>query len=214
MIGWGYDETTELMTREELIERFTLERVSASGGVFSIDKLNWFNGQYIRKLGTEELANRLVPFLQHADLVETPIAERELMRLRELIPLIHERLVTLGEAPELLRFFFQAPERLDIKELTPKKLTPTDALRGLSGARAALSELAHWNERELETGLRALAEALGMKTGDLFMTLRVAATGSKVSPPLFQTLDALGRDETLLRLDSAIEQLEPVASAG
>ena len=212
MIGWGYDETTELMTREELIERFTLERVSSSGGVFSIDKLNWFNGQYIRKLSEDDLANRLVPFLQQAHLVETPISDQELTRLRELIPLIHERLVTLGEAPDLLRFFFQAPEHLDVKDLTPKKLTPADALSGLSATRTALSELEHWNESELETRLRTLAEELGMKTGDLFMTLRVAATGSKVSPPLFQTLNELGRDETLLRLDTALETLQPVAS--
>ena len=208
MIGWGYDETTELMTREELIERFSLERVSPSGGVFSIDKLNWFNGQYIRKLTPEALAGRLVPYLQSAGLVGAPITTAERDYVVRLTPLIQERLVTLNEAPELLHFFFQAPQQIDAKELTPKRLTPPEALHALTSARTALAELGSWSEAALETRLRSLAEELGLKTGDLFMTLRVAATGSKVSPPLFQTLDALGKDEVLRRIDFAADSLE------
>lgn len=212
LIGWGYDETTEIMTRDELIERFSLDRVSPSGGVFSIDKLNWFNGQYIRKLSVEQLAERLVPFLQRAGLVADPITPAEHERLVLLVPLIHERLVTLGEAPDLLRFFFRAPQQLNPAELTPKKSTPQIALSALSAARMALSDLMEWSEQELEARLRALAEELGIKTGDLFMALRVAATGSKVSPPLFQTLYALGEDETLRRLDTAIGTLESITT--
>jgi glutamyl-tRNA synthetase len=212
LVGWGYDETTELMTREELIERFSLERVSPSGGVFSIDKLNWFNGQYIRKLGVEELADRLIPYLQRASLIGDPATPEEREHLVLLVPLIQERLVILSEAPDLLRFFFAAPRQLDPHDLTPKKSTPQAALQALMAARAALAELPAWTEAELETRLRALAEELGIKTGDLFMTLRVAATGSKVSPPLFQTLHALGQAETLRRLDTATEALEPVVT--
>lgn len=212
LIGWGYDETTELMTRDELIERFSLDRVSPSGGVFSIDKLNWFNGQYIRRLSVEDLADRLVRFLQRAGLIADPISPEEYARLVALVPLIHERLVTLGEAPDLLRFFFVAPRALDPAELTPKKSTPQAALAALTAARPVLASLPAWTEAGLETALRALAEALGIKTGDLFMTLRVAATGSKVSPPLFQTLYALGQAETLRRLDTASETLESIAT--
>ena len=213
LIGWGYDETTELMTRDELIERFSLDRVSPSGGVFSIDKLNWFNGQYVRRLAVDELADRLLPFLQKAALVSEPVTPAEREHVIRLLPLIQERLVTLNEAPDLLRFFFHAPARLDPNELTPKKGTPQAALRALSAARTALAELSSWDEPGLETRLRSLADELGVKTGDLFMTLRVAATGSKVSPPLFQTLHALGQEETLRRLNTAIDTLEPVATA-
>ena len=210
MIGWGYDETTELMTREELIERFSLDRVSPSGGVFSIDKLNWFNGQYIRKLSVEDLADRLIPYLQRAELVGDPISASERTYVQQLTPLIQERLVVLSEAPELLRFFFQAPQHLELNELVPKKLDPAGTLRALNAARSALAEISNWSEGELETRLRGLAEELGLKTGDLFMALRVATTGSKVSPPLFQTLHALGRDEVLRRIDFAADRLQAV----
>ena len=210
MVGWGYDETTEIMTREELIERFSLERVSLSGGMFSVDKLNWFNGQYIRKLSVEELAERLVPYMQRAGLAGDPVTEAERTYLRRLVPLIQERLVVLSEAPEHLSFFYRAPQQLDVRELVPKKLDPAAAQRALTAAQAALEELALWTEGELEGRLRPLAEELGMKTGDLFMTLRVAATGSRVSPPLFETLAALGKDETLRRISFAARTLDQV----
>lgn len=212
LIGWGFDETTEIMSRDELIERFTLEKVSPSGGVFSVDKLNWFNGLYIRKLPVAELAERLIPYMQRAGLIgETPSAE-ERAYLERLTPLIQERLVILSEAPELLRFFYQQPRELNHADLVPKKLDPAGAHRVLAAAREALDAVEGWDEPALETRLRALAEELGVKTGDLFMTLRVAATGSKVSPPLFQTLHALGKDETLRRLDFGITTLAPIVA--
>src|SRR5919202_1945856 len=210
MIGWGYDETTELMTREDLIERFSLDRVSPSGGVFSIDKLNWFNGIYIRKLSVPELTDKLIPYMQRAGLIGTPASASERTYVQQLTPLIQERLVILSEAPDLLGFFFQAPQHLELNELVPKKLDPAGTLRALNAARSTLAEAGDWSEGELETRLRALAEELGLKTGDLFMALRVATTGSKVSPPLFQTLHALGRDEVLRRIDFAADRLQAV----
>jgi len=212
LIGWGYDETTELMTRDELIERFTLERVSPSGGVFSLDKLNWFNGQYIRKLTPEALAERLLPFMQAGGLIGSPAAEAERMYLQELTPLIQERLVMLSEAPELLKFFFVPPEHIDPAELVPKKLDRSAALGALEAARTALARLEPWDEAALEGRLRPLAEELGLKTGDLFMVLRVATTGSRVSPPLFQTLAVFSQDEVIRRLDNAITDLSAVAA--
>ena len=212
LIGWGYDETTELMTRDELIERFTLDKVSLSGGVFSIDKLKWFNGQYIRKLSAEDLAERLLPYMHNAGLVDDPASDAERRYLQRITPLIQERLVTLNEAPDFLRFFYEAPRQLDQKELVPKKLDIVGTQRALQASRVALEALDPWSEETLETRLRALAEELEIKTGDLFMPLRVAASGSKVSPPLFQMLDALGKEEMLRRLDFALGTLEPVPS--
>ncbi len=212
LIGWGYDETTEIMSRDELIERFTLDRVSPSGGVFSVDKLNWFNGVYIRKLSAADLAGRLLPYMQKAGLIQAEASEEDRAYLERLTPLVQERLVVLSEAPEHLRFFYEAPRQLPVNELVPKKLDAGIAHRALAAARDRLQTLEPWDENGLEARLRALAEELELKTGDLFMTLRVAATGSKVSPPLFQTLDALGKDETLRRIDFALNTLEPVAS--
>ncbi len=131
------------MTRDELIERFTLEKVSASGGVFSIDKLNWFNGQYIRKLSTEDVAARILPFVQQAGLVSDPASPDERAYLQVLVPLIHERLVTFDEAPELLRFFFQRPAEVNPADLVPKKLDAARTREILSAAGEALSRARH-----------------------------------------------------------------------
>ncbi len=207
LIGWGYDETTEIMSIEELIERFDIRRISPSGGVFNAEKLNKFNGIYIRKLTPAELTERLLPYLQRAGLIGATPTDAERARIDELVPLVQERLVVLSDAPDQLRFFFQEPEEYDSALLTPKKLDPPTARNVLRAAEAALRELPDWSTEALETRLRALTEELGIKTGDLFMTLRVAATGSKVSPPLFETLHALGRATTLARLDRAMDAL-------
>ncbi len=203
LVGWGYDETTEIMTRDELIERFSIEHISPNGGVFSHDKLNWFNGQHIRRLTTADLAGRVVPFLQRAGLVADPVTDGELAYVTQLMPLIQERLVVLSEAPEFLQFFFRAPTTYNAADLVPKKLDAAAAQELLHAAERTLTDIADWSEATLETTLRGLSAELGVKTGDLFMALRVAATGSKISPPLFETLHAIGKDETLRRLAAA-----------
>ncbi len=207
LIGWGFDETTEIMTREELIERFDLKKLSPSGGVFNVEKLNKFNGIYIRRLSPADLTDRLLPYVQRSGLVGDPISAEQRAYLEQLVPLIQERLVVLSEAPELLSFFFQAPETYDHGLLVPKKLDAQTAHQALVTATDALRDVDEWSVAAIETRLRALAEELGLKVGDLFMVLRVAATGSKVSPPLFETLHALGRDETLARLGRATASL-------
>lgn len=212
LIGWGYDETTEIMTRDELIERFDIRRIAPSGGVFNIEKLNKFNGIYIRRMTPAELSERMLPYLQRAGLISATPSPEERVRIEQLVPLVQERLVVLSDAPEQLRFFFQAPERYDPSLLTPKKLDPATAQNVLSAAEVALRKLDEWSVTALETRLRALAEELGMKVGDLFMILRVAATGSKISPPLFETLQALGRDTTLERINRALATLAVVGT--
>lgn len=207
LIGWGYDETTEIMTRDELIERFDLKKISPSGGVFNLEKLNKFNGIYIRQMSAPELTERLLPYLQRDGLVEDPAGDEQRAFIEQLVPLIQERLVVLSEAPELLRFFFHAPETYDQTLLVPKKLDAATTQSALNAAINALRELEDWSIAALEARLRALAEELGLKVGDLFMALRVGATGSKVSPPLFETLHALGRAETLARLERAATSL-------
>lgn len=203
LIGWGYDETTEIMTRDELIERFDPHKISKSGGVFNIEKLDKFNGIYIRRLTPVQLTERMLPWLQRDGLVATPATPSEIERVTELVPLIQERLVVLSEAPEFLRFFWQAPTGYDAGLLVPKKSDAATACHSLQSAATALTELPSWEAVALDARLRSLAEELELKTGDLFMPLRVAATGSRVSPPLFETLHALGREETLARFERA-----------
>jgi len=203
LIGWGYDETTEIMTRDELIERFDLQRISPSGGVFNVEKLNRFNGIYIRKLTPGELTERLLPYLQRAGLVSDELSAEQRAYIEQLVPLIQERLVVLSEAPELLHFFFEPPKSYDLALLVPKKLDVETTHNALGEALNALRNIEEWSVAALEMRLRALAEELNLKIGDLFMALRVGATGSKVSPPLFETMHALGHDETIERLERA-----------
>ena len=201
--GWSYDDKTELMTRDEVIERFTIDRVQASPARWNPDKLRDMNGIYIRKLPAGEVAERIAPFLSAAGLIGAPPSDDERAYVARLVPLIHERLEELGEAPELLEFFFRDVAYPDPALLVPKKMDAAGTAAALAAAHARLFALETWSEGRLEEDLRALAEELGLKVGQLFGAIRVAVTGRTVAPPLFETLAALGRERSLARLEAA-----------
>jgi glutamyl-tRNA synthetase len=205
--GWSYDGETEIMSREQIVERFTIERVQPSAARWNPEKLEWMNGVYIRALSGAELAARLVPFLQRAGLLGSEPGADERAYLLRLVPLIHERLRWLGEAPELLSFFYAGPDPFEAEALIPKKMDAAATHAMLAAARAALDAQEPWEPAELEELLRGLAEQQGVKTGQLFGALRVAVTGRSVAPPLFDTLAALGKQRSLERLDAAIQML-------
>lgn len=201
--GWSYDDHTELMTRDEIVERFAIERVQASPARWNPDKLKDMNGIYIRRLGLAELVALVAPFLVRAGLIGNPPAAEELAYLERLIPLINERLEELSEAPELLEFFFHEVELPDPALLVQKKMDASGTRIALLNAHARLSTLETWDEPALEAALRALADELGLKPGQLFGSIRVAVTGRTVAPPLFETLAALGRERSLGRIAAA-----------
>jgi glutamyl-tRNA synthetase len=203
LIGWSYDDKTEIMTLEELIERFDISRIRPSSGMFDREKLLHFNGLYIRGLTPAALTERIAPYMSKAGLIGSQPSAAELERVTALLPLVQERLKTLAEAPETLAFFFARPETYDLGLLVPKKTEPAQALQVLQSAQAALADLTEWREDAVEARLRELTDELGLKVGQVFMALRVAATGSTVSPGLFETLVALGKEETLVRLGNA-----------
>ena len=208
-IGWSYDDHTELFTRQELIEKFSLEGVNNSPAAFSYDKLLWMNGIYIRALEPEELARRCLPFLQAAGLVADPCPAEAWEQVLRGIPLFRERLHTLKDVVEQAGYFFVReityPEP---QALLGKGLDAATTWRGLDEARRRLATLPAFTEASLEEALRGLAADLGWKTGQLFMPIRVAVTGRTVSPGLFETLVSLGRERTLERLDRAMVELE------
>lgn len=207
LIGWGYDETTEIMTIPELIERFDITRISPSPGAFNVEKLNRFNGLFIRAMSVPDLTERIIPYLQKEGLVNFALSPDDHARIESLVPMIQERITLLSDAVDLLRSFFLAPASYDLKTLVPKKLDAPTTRKALEAARDALSDLPEWTVALLEERLRALASELGLKPGDLFMALRVAVTGSTISPPLFETIHALDREEALDRLERAIAAL-------
>ena len=207
LLGWALDDRTELFSKEELIRHFTLERVGKTGAIFDVDKLTWMNGVYIRKLSVEEFTEQALSLLER-DL--PPEISRPLPReyVAKIMPLVQDRAKTLGELGDLTDFFFHEELTYDPQLLVPKKLTPEDTTRALTIARERLEELPSFGHEELEGLLRPLAEKLEIKTGQLFGALRVAVTGRIAAPPLFQTMEVLGRERCVKRIGKAIELLQ------
>ena len=190
LLGWSYDDRTELMSRDELVERFTLERVGASPATFDYGKLEWMNGVYLRALAPEEYADALVSYLEEAGF------EGDEATIRASAPLVQEKIATLGEYPAFAGFLFRRVE-------PPPELV--DGAGPLLGeARDALAAVDPFAGEAIEAALRGLAERLGLKPREAFGPIRAAVTGSKVSPGLFESLELLGRDESLARIDAAI----------
>jgi glutamyl-tRNA synthetase len=207
LLGWAPGEGDEqnVFTVDELIARFSLEHVGSSPAVFSDDKLDWLNGMHIRRLTMDDLAQRLTPFMESAGLLlDTP--ERQ-ARFLKAVPLIQERIKTLADAPALIDFLFNDIALPPRESLIGQKMDAATSLAALNEARALLAGLPAFEDAPMEQAMRALAERLGLKPGQLFTIVRNAATGKSVTPPLFGTLAALGRDLTLQRLDTAIDVL-------
>ncbi|MGZ8475137.1 MAG: glutamate--tRNA ligase, partial [Candidatus Limnocylindria bacterium] len=209
-LGWSPGTEEEIFTLEELVQRFEIEKVHHAGAIFDQARLDHLNGVYIRALSDEQLALRVRPF------VPDDLPDEGLMRM---IPLIKERLVRLGDVTELIGFVWEPDEvvaNLYAPELlVPKKGEPGDARRALERSRALISELddADFSADVLEQRFREAADAEAMKAGDFFTPVRVAVTGRTVSPPLFASLELLGRERALARLDAALDRLGPGATA-
>ncbi|MCW5981604.1 MAG: glutamate--tRNA ligase [Bryobacteraceae bacterium] len=201
LLGWSFDDKTEIMSREELIERFSLERVNAAPAVWNYDKLDHLNGYYIRQLSSDALAERLLPFVRRAGFAV------ELEYMLKAAPLLQERITRLSDAAKAGGFFFadELPP-YDSAELIPQKGDAAMARRVLERARQTLTSV-DFSREALEPALRGDAEALGVKTGQMFQPVRVAVCGKKAAPPLFETLETLGRETCLKRIDQAVAKL-------
>ena len=190
LLGWSYDDRTTVMSRGELVERFTLERVGSSPATFDYEKLTWLNGVHLRELPAEEYAEALVAYLAEAGF------DGDEATIRASAPLVQEKIATLGEYPSFAGFLFRRVE------------PPHELLDGagdvLARAREALAGVEPFTAAGIEKVLRGLAEELERKPRQAFGPIRAAVTGSRVSPGLFESLELLGREESLARLDAAI----------
>jgi glutamyl-tRNA synthetase len=211
LLGWSTGTEEEILTLQDLAGRFDLEHVQKGGAVFDRERLEWMNGQWIRRLTPDELIARLEPFLEEelraGRIDRRPVAEE----LRALVPIIQERLPTLGAIGELVGFLWLDDVTVDPAVLVPKRWDAATTLDALKAARATIDGSTGpvtFEADELEPPMRTLAEERGWKAGDLFMAIRVAVTGRTATPPLFDSLVALGRDRVLARLDAAIDTLE------
>ena len=210
LLGWALDDKTDIIDREGLIKHFTIEGVSKTAAVFSHEKLDWMNGVYMRLLveekGIEEFTARALPFLE-AGLPQT--VERPLDRgyLNRIAPLIYERVKLLRDAPEQAEFFFADELDYDRESLLVKGLDKAKVAEALDISKERLKDCS-FDADEMESILRLLAEELGLKTGQLFGLLRVAVTGRTAAPPLFQTMEVLGRGRCLNRITAAVDKLQ------
>ena len=209
LLGWSTGSEEEILGLDEIVARFDIHAVHKGGAVFDRERLEWVNGQWIRRLEPDELIDRLRPFLEAervAGRIEWMPPDDE---LRALLPVVQERLPTLGAIGDLVGFLWVDEVPLDAATLVPKRWDAATTRAGLTAARQVIATAGDvsFEADELEPPLRAVADSNGWKAGDLFMAIRVAVTGRTATPPLFDTLVALGRERVLARLDRALEVL-------
>jgi glutamyl-tRNA synthetase len=206
LMGWSLDDKTEIMTRRQMIENFSIERMGKTPAAFNEEKLDWMNGVYIRNLSVEELTNRVLPFMEK-DLPPEVNRPLDVNYIRQIVPLMQPRINTLKDAATYAEFFFIGKLEYDTAKLIAGKMTPEAALAALKTAEEKLSSLESFRRDLLEDMLRHLADELGIKAGQLFNILRVATTARDAAPPLFETMEVLGKERCLNRIKVAISKL-------
>jgi glutamyl-tRNA synthetase len=210
LTGWSLDDRTEILSKDELIEHFTLDRVVKNPAVFNVEKLTWMNGVYIREMPEERLVDVVTERLER-DLPAGVARSIDRGLVARIAPLIRERIKLLSEAVDYCDFFFVDELHYGREELLGKAYRdrPADAASALSDAAARLERIDPWSDGLIEQAMREQAEALGVKAGDLFSLVRVAVTGKRVTPPLFESMEILGKERSLARLRAAIGVLSP-----
>ena len=200
LLGWAIAADRDVFTLEEMVGAFDIRDVNPNPARFDLKKAEAINADHMRMLTLDDLTHRVLPFLKEAGVVGDPVHDSDATLLELAMPLVAERMNKLTEAPDMLGFLFvddASFERHDEIDDAGR-----DVVRA---AYDALAGLEHWSTAEIEAALRdALVEGLGLKPRLAFGPVRIAATGRKVSPPLFESLELLGRDRSLARLSGAL----------
>ena len=206
LLGWSLDDKTELFSTESLIESFSIERVSKAGAIFNNDKLDWMNGHYIREMTAEELAGALLEFWRAFPPPEIPaLPSRE--QALQIVPLVQERLKTLRDAAPLVAFLFKDCIEYETDELIQRRMDADSTRICLQSAYDGLASLDSFDADPIEGLLRGMVKELDVKAGQLFGSLRVATTGQRIAPPLFESLEVLGRERSLSLIANARDRL-------
>ncbi len=196
ILGWARADQTELLSLDEYVLEFDPKDISAKSVVFDLQKLDWINGMYIRKLSLPELSKRLKPFLPQDFPTNLEV---------QILPLISERLVKLSDIQDLTEFFYRPV--IQNRELLLKKSTSEIVSGQLQVTIDTLEKIVDWKVSSLEESLRGLAVTNQWKNSQYFMVLRLAVTGRSATPPLFETMTVLGKQQSLLRLRQALAEL-------
>ncbi|RKY04992.1 glutamate--tRNA ligase [Candidatus Poribacteria bacterium] len=207
-LGWSYDDKEEIFTVEELIEKFDLDRVGRSGSVFDINKLNWLNKQYIMMMPLSKRTDAVIPFLERAGLIKREEITPEKRRwLEKIVEAVGDRMTTLADIVDYTYFFF-TDEFEYSEEGLRKWLSKEGVPEMLEEVKELLAGVEPFERGEIERALRGYVEGKGLKAIRVFQPIRVAITGKTVGPGLFETIELLGRERTLGRLERAIRFLK------
>jgi glutamyl-tRNA synthetase len=205
LLGWSMGEDREFFSKEQMAGAFSLERVSANPARFDLKKCTAINADWIRALPGDELAGRVQSELVGRGILADPVGPQDAATLRAAVPLVQERMETLGQAAGMLGFLFADDATFSPEPEDAARVLVPEAAPALAAARDALASLGGWDAAGIEAALRgALVDGLGLKPKLAFGPVRVAVTGRRVSPPLFESLELLGRDRTLVRLAAAL----------
>ena len=208
LLGWAIAEDRDVFTLAEMVEAFDIRRVNPNPARFDVKKAEAINAAHMRMLSVEEMARRVTPYLQRAGVLSDPVTDEEGALLARAMPLVHERMNKLTEAAPMLGFLFTDDVVYDESDVA--KVLDDEGLKVVAAARDALGALDDWTTETIDESLRAaLVDGLGLKPRNAFGPVRVAITGSRISPPLFESLELLGRERSLARLDTA-----PAAAIG
>ncbi|AUG79817.1 glutamyl-tRNA synthetase [Kitasatospora sp. MMS16-BH015] len=206
LLGWSLSEDQDRFSMAELVAAFDISKVNANPARFDLKKCEAINAEHLRALAPEDFCARLVPYLQAAGLLPAEPSAAQLELLAAVAPLTQERMVVLGEIVQMAGFLFVAPEDFAVDPDDAAKVLNADSRAVLEASVKALTELADFTPEPIQAALReALVDGLGIKPKFAFTPLRVAVTGRRVSPPLFESMELLGREETLRRLTAALE---------
>jgi glutamyl-tRNA synthetase len=205
LMGWSYDDHTEIFDIPDLIDKFSLDHLNPAPAAINFTKLDYFNGVHIRKLSASDLAGRVKPYLEAAGCSVDDV------RLLKIIPIIQVRLVTLDDAVDFAGFFFKDDINPPVEELIGKNMSAAQSAEAARRAYRLLAGLEEISPETAEAPLRALAEELGLNAGQFFGILRAAVTGQTVSPPLLESMQIIGKETVLERIQAAVERLQPLA---
>lgn len=199
LLGWSYDDKTTIFSKNDLINKFSIEHVSKNPAIFDTKKLDWMNGYYIRNLTVKELAELIIPFLQKEELLPKKISKEDRDKIEEIVPIIQERIKHLSDVAPLTDFLFK--EKIEIEEKALKDAKKTENKEKIINLTISkLASLKEFSKERIEKALREVLDELSVKAGKAFMLIRIAISGKKVSPPLFESIYILGKDRTIQRL--------------
>ena len=212
LLGWSPGDNSEIMNIQEIINKFSIDRILGHPAVFDPEKLEWMNGSYIRNLGDEELSEKILLEVNKSKNEGGLLSESVSKQLLEskiliLTPLIRERIKKISDSSYLLEYFFYDELNIEKDSLVPKKVEINQIINGLSKSIELLQTVDDFNPEFLEEKFRNLAKDLELKAGQLFFPIRISLTGRKESPPLFDTMCAIGKENSINRLYSAINIL-------